>query len=130
MHVARHGVVAALDEKTARDAAKRKPGARGSGMPPARSSRKLRLVPTAAMASSVASGAMITSVNTSMIFLAASASNVRFSATMPPKALVDRRERPLVGREKVVPSATPHGLACLMIATAALPLGSNSATHS
>ena len=33
-------------------------------------------------------------------------------------------------RAKVAPSATPHGLACLMIATAALRAASNSATHS
>jgi len=37
-----------------------------------------------AMASSVASGAMITSVNISVMARAASASSVRLSATIPP----------------------------------------------
>ncbi len=39
-----------------------------------------------AIASSLASGAMITSVKISVMALAASASSVRFMATMPPKA--------------------------------------------
>ena len=39
-----------------------------------------------AIASGVASGAMMTSVKTSTIARAASASSGRFSATMPPKA--------------------------------------------
>ena len=39
-----------------------------------------------AIASSVASGAMMTSVKISVMARAASASSVRLSATMPPKA--------------------------------------------
>ena len=62
---------------------------RGSGSAPASSSRRFFLVATMAMASSVASGAMITSVKISVMARAASASSVRFSATMPPKAEVE-----------------------------------------
>ena len=62
------------------------PAARGSGRPPASSSRKFFLAPTMAMASAVASGAMMTSVKISVMARAASASSVRLSATMPPNA--------------------------------------------
>ena len=62
------------------------PRARGSGRPPASSSRRFFLAPTIAIASSVASGAMMTSVKISVMARAASASSVRLSATMPPKA--------------------------------------------
>ena len=41
------------------------------------------------MASSVASGAMITSVKISVMARATSASSVRLTATMPPKAEVE-----------------------------------------
>src|SRR5215208_7854518 len=62
------------------------PCARGSGRPQASSRRRFFLAPMIAIASSLASGAMITSVKTSVIARAASASSFRFSATMPPKA--------------------------------------------
>ena len=63
-----------------------RPIARGSGRPPASSSRRFFFAATIAMASSVASGAMITSVKISVMARAASASSVRLTATMPPKA--------------------------------------------
>ena len=85
-----------------------------------------------ALASSLASGATITSVKILTISRAASASSVRLSATMPPKALTGSQASALrVGLARAIaPIATPHGLACLMMATAALALGSNSATSS
>ena len=46
---------------------KTRPGARGSGRPPASSSRKFFLAPTIAIASALASGAMITSVKISVM---------------------------------------------------------------
>ena len=63
-----------------------RPPARGSGSAPATSRRRFFLAPTMAIASSLASGAMITSVKISVMARAASASSVRLSATMPPKA--------------------------------------------
>src|SRR5215510_7569847 len=62
------------------------PPARGSGRPPAMSKRRFFLAPTMAIASSLASGAMITSVKMSVMARAASASSLRFTATIPPKA--------------------------------------------
>jgi len=63
-----------------------RPGARTSGRPPVSSRRKFFLAAMSAIASSSASGAMITSVKISTILRAASASSLRLSATMPPKA--------------------------------------------
>jgi hypothetical protein len=84
-----------------------------------------------AIASSVASGAMMTSVKMSVIARAASASSVRLSATMPPKAdVVSQASALRYAATRLSPSATPHGLACLMMAQAAVRAGSNSATHS
>ncbi len=62
------------------------PPARGSGRPPATSKRRFFLAPTMAIASSLASGAMMTSVKISVIASAACASSLRFNATTPPKA--------------------------------------------
>ena len=65
-----------------------RPFARESGIAPGTSRRRFFFDATMAAASSVASGATITSVKISTIARAASASSVRFSATMPPKAEV------------------------------------------
>ncbi len=65
------------------------PRARGSGRLPASSSRKFFFAATILMASSLASGAMITSVKISVMAFAASASSGRLSATMPPNAEVE-----------------------------------------
>ena len=62
------------------------PPARGSGRPPVTSRRRFFFAATTATASSVASGAMMTSVKVLTISVAASASRLRFSATMPPNA--------------------------------------------
>ena len=63
------------------------PGARGSGRPPAVSSRRFFLAAKTVLASSVASGAITTSVKILAISSAASASRIPLRATMPPKAL-------------------------------------------
>ncbi len=71
---------------------------------------------------------MITSVRIVAIFSAAAASSVRFTATMPPNAETgSQRSARSHASASVAALATPHGLACLMIATVG---ASNSATHS
>jgi len=61
-----------------------RPRARGSGKLPASRRRKFLRFAMIAIASSVASGAMITSVRISVMTRAASASSVRLTAMMPP----------------------------------------------
>ena len=65
-----------------------------------------------------ASGAMITSVKISMIARAASASSLRLSATMPPIRRGGSQASAFGRRStRSAPSATPQGLACLMMTT-------------
>ena len=83
------------------------------------------------IASADASGAMMTSVKTFTISVATSASIGRLRATMPPKAdTVSHRNARRYASASEPATATPHGLACLMMATAAVSAGSNSATSS
>ena len=84
------------------------------------SSRRFFFAAKIALASSVADGAMTTSVKILVISSAAAASIGRLSATMPPNALVGiAAQRFPIGLGQRLPMATPHGLACLMMATAA-----------
>ena len=99
-----------------------------SGMSPVNNSRKLGFCAMISIASWLASGAMTTSVNRLATAPAVAASNVRFIATMPPKALTGSAANAVF--QAVVKSAavaTPHGLACLMMAMVG---SSNSATSS
>ena len=89
LHLVDRGIVARLHQQPAGHRFHGEPGARGSGSPPASSSRRFFFAATILIASSVASGAMITSVKISVMAFAASASSVRLSATMPPNAEVE-----------------------------------------
>ena len=91
-----------------------RPAARGSGRPPASSRRRFFFAATIAIASSVASGAMITSVKISVMARAVSASSVRLSATMPPKAEVESQaQRLAIGVEQVGPFGDAAGIGVL-----------------
>ncbi|CAB4750308.1 unannotated protein [freshwater metagenome] len=64
------------------------------------------------------SGAMITSVKTSETCVAIATVTVRFAAITPPKAETGSQACALVYASEIsLPIATPHGLACLMMAT-------------
>ena len=109
-----------------------RPGARGSGRPPASSSRKFffaaddgdRLLGGVRrdddLGEDLGDGAR--GVGVERAVERDDAAEGRHPDRRP--APCDRRRR---GRS---PSATPHGLACLMMAQAAVRAGSNSATHS
>ena len=74
---------------------------------------------------------MITSVNIFEISLAVSLSNSLFNAIIPPNADTESHLKAFLYAEfKLSPVATPHGFACLIIATADFKLGSNSETNS
>ena len=82
-------------------------------------------------ASSVISGAIITSVNISDIFLAVVSSSFLFRAIIPPNAETESHLRALVyASKRFSPFATPQGFACLIIAAAKSSSGSNSETSS
>ena len=67
-----------------------------------------------AWAALVASGAMMTSVNSAAMCSARSASSVRFSAMMPPNAETGSQRRAACqALSRVGAEATPQGLACL-----------------
>jgi len=86
IHVVNDDIVAALHQNAARHRPIGKGRRRGSGRPPVRRRRKFFLVATISIAASSASGAMMTSVKIFTISAAASASNLRLSAMMPPNA--------------------------------------------
>jgi len=74
---------------------------------------------------------MMTSVKISTILRAVAASSVRLSATTPPYAETGSHDSAFsYASSRVAPTATPQGLACLMIAAAADSSGANSATSS
>jgi len=100
------------------------PSARGSGNPPASNSRRFRLVATIAMASSVASGAMITSVKISVMARAASAIQRPVERERYTKGEVESHASALrYALTRSVLSATPQGLACLTMTQAAVRAG-------
>ena len=86
-------------------------------MLPVSNTRKFGFLAKMAAASSVTDGAIITSVKIDEISAAVSASNVWFIATMPPNALTGSADKASVQAAcNVERLATPHGLACLIIA--------------
>ena len=93
------------------------PPADVSDIAPVISNRRFGFSAMIAAASSSASGAMTTSVKIVVIFRAVSASSGRFIATIPPKADTGSHANALShAAERVGAVATPHGLACLMMA--------------
>src|SRR6056300_561842 len=97
-------------------------------MSPVINSRKLGFAAIIALASSLASGAITTSVKMMATAVAVSASSGRFMAMMPPKALIGSAANAVCHAvARLSPLATPHGLACLIMAMVGL---SNSAASS
>ena len=99
-----------------------------SGMSPVINSRRLGFAAIMALALSLASGAITTSVKMLATTVAVSASSGRFMAMMPPKALIGSAANAVChAATRFSPLATPQGLACLIMAIVGL---SNSATSS
>ena len=83
------------------------------------------------LASSETEGAIITSVNISVINSAVSFCSSELKEIIPPKADVESHfKASLYASAWLGLIATPHGFACLIIATAWFLFGSNSETSS
>ena len=106
------------------------PEACGSGKPLAIRRRRFFLAPRMRRASSLASGATMTSVKSLAISSAASPSSTVLNASTPPKALTGSQASALrYASTSDEPNATPQGFACLMMAHVGTA-ESNSATSS
>ena len=100
----------------------------GSAIPPVIKIRKFFLFDRIFRALASASGAITTSAKSFAIWLAVFSKITSFSAITPPKALTGSHVKAFkYASLRLSPMATPHGLACLIIAHAGL---TNSETNS
>ncbi|MNT12301.1 hypothetical protein D3C72_1472240 [compost metagenome] len=95
------------------------------------SRRTFCLAANTARAPALNDGAISTSTNCFATACAAASSSSTLKAMMPPKAEVESVLKALsYASSAFAPSATPHGLACLMMTQAAPLAASNDLTHS